>query len=136
MKAKMNLAPDKAALSYTVTTRCVGRDDELGEDIWAPYIVFGDEHVEVTANEAMQAAAAGAPKSPAKKDAIEFLRKRLADGPVPQEEIIDEAVNGEGFSKRTLERAKRELGVVSEKEKGKPDGKWCWKLEDPDVMTV
>jgi putative DNA primase/helicase len=133
IKAKNNLAPDTAALSYTVNTRCVGRDDDLKQDIWAPYLIFGSEHVEITATEAMQAEAAGAkPKNTAQKEAEAFLRERLAEGPVSQEEIVEEA-KANLIAARTLHRAKKELGVTSCKEKGKPDGKWFWTLPEKEA---
>ena len=68
-------------------------------------------------------------KSPAARDeAKKFLTDILANGPVPTTEIED-AANGNAISKRTLERAKRELGITAEK-----NGQWCWRL--PDTATA
>src|SRR5215475_7329740 len=58
VKAKNNLAPDKHALRFMVGTRMVGNDPDAGE-IWAPYVLWDSEHVEVTATEAMEAAEGG-----------------------------------------------------------------------------
>ena len=55
VKAKNNLAPDMKALRYGITAICVGIDDETGSEIYAPYLAWGNEHVKVTATEAMQA---------------------------------------------------------------------------------
>ena len=40
VKAKNNLAPDKYALRYGVNVKVVGRDEELGVDIVAPFVVL------------------------------------------------------------------------------------------------
>jgi len=128
VKAKNNLAPDKAALTYTVSVKCIGHDKHLNKDIWAPYVIFGNEHREITATEAMQQAdGAGAPRNAAHLEAETFLKERLANGPVPQDDILDEA-KGHGIAAKTLQRAKRKLNVVSAKEKGTMYGKWRWAL--------
>src|SRR4029079_10234439 len=51
VKAKNNLAPDKKALSYLTGVRKTGFDEDLQKEIWAPHIVWGAKHVEVTATE-------------------------------------------------------------------------------------
>ena len=63
VKAKNNLSPDNNALSYMTGARKVGEDEETGEEIFAPHIIWGAEHVKVTATEAMQAEAGGAIQS-------------------------------------------------------------------------
>src|SRR6266446_2355311 len=55
VKAKNNLAPDMAGLSYTIDTKTVGTDPKTDELIGAPFVVWGREHVNVTATAAMQA---------------------------------------------------------------------------------
>jgi putative DNA primase/helicase len=124
VKAKNNLAPDKKALRYGMGVKTVGRDERLGVDIDAPFIVWHSQHVEITANEAMAAAGGHT----AKREAREFLLERLRDGPVKAEDIYEEAEHGEGISRRTLERAKKELGIKSRKPPGKFDGAWTWEL--------
>ena len=47
-----------------------------------------------------------------RSEARDFLLERLADGPLPSEEVI-KAAQDVGISKRTLERARKELGVTS-----------------------
>ena len=56
VKAKNNLARDTKALRYGFGVKTVGHDPKLNVEINAPYIVWHPQHVEVTANEAMQAA--------------------------------------------------------------------------------
>src|SRR5262245_57538599 len=49
VKAKNNLAPDVKALSYRIETRLAGEDHRDGRSIYAPVIVWGAEHVEISA---------------------------------------------------------------------------------------
>jgi putative DNA primase/helicase len=128
IKAKNNLAPDTKALRYGFGVKTVGRDPKLGVDIDAPYIVWHPQHVEITANEAMQAAEGRT----AKREAREFLLDRLEAGPVNSDDIIEEAKQ-EGIAEKTLRRAKKELGIKSRR-RGGPDGAWFW--ERPPKRTV
>jgi len=123
IKAKNNLAPDKKALRYGMGVKKVGHDAKLDVDIDAPFIVWHPQHVEITANEAMQAAGGHT----AKREAKEFLLERLEAGPAKQNDILDEAKQ-EGIAEKTLRRAKKDLGVKSSKERGKIDGEWLWEL--------
>jgi AAA domain/Bifunctional DNA primase/polymerase, N-terminal len=123
VKAKNNLARDTKALRYGMSLKKVGHDAKLGVDIEAPFIVWYPQHVEITANEAMQAASGHT----AKREAREFLLDRLETGPAKQNDILDEAKQ-EGIAEKTLRRAKKDLGVKSRKERGKIDGEWLWEL--------
>jgi hypothetical protein len=44
---------------------------------------------------------------------------------------IQDAAEGNGIAKRTLERAKRELGITAEK-----NGQWYWRLPDAAKFEV
>jgi putative DNA primase/helicase len=123
VKAKNNLTRDTKALRYGMGVKTVGHDAKLNVDITAPFIVWHPQHVEITANEAMQAAEG----KTAKREARNFLQERLSAGPVDADELIEEAEQ-EGISRRTLYRAKKELQVRSEKAKGEFGGKWVWSL--------
>jgi hypothetical protein len=128
VKAKNNLAKDTAALTYTVNVKCVGYDKRLRKDIWAPYVIFGAEHREITATEAMRAEAeVGKTRGASQQAAEAFLRARLANGPVLSEELFEEA-KANGISEKTLRRAKDALRGVIWKEQGKLGGKWFWQL--------
>jgi hypothetical protein len=91
-------------------------------DINAPYIVWHPQHVEITANEAMQAAGG----SSVAQEAKEFLREKLESGPKKAEDLIEEA-GQEGIGVRTLKRIKKELGIRSRREGGS-SGTWFWEL--------
>jgi DNA polymerase len=129
VKGKNNLAPkDQKALAFTVDVGDGGIDEETGATIRAPYITFAPDPVDVTAYEAMQAAADC--KSLAARDSAKnFLKDMLAAGRVPKEEI-EEAAEANGISLRTLRRAKDELKVIAEKDRTSPQGKWFWRLPD------
>jgi len=63
-------------------------------------------------------------------DAVTFLRDKLADGPVPGKEVY-RAAESIGISKRTLERAKSQVSIITWRmgEKGKRGGGvWTWGL--------
>ena len=106
--------------------RLVGTDPETKEEIWAPHIEWGSDYVEITANEAMQAEAGGNRGRAERREAKDFLQDRLADGPVKQAELFEEA-EAAGLSKSTLQRAKRDLKIASKKGKGL-DNAWTWEL--------
>jgi len=131
VKAKNNLAPDMAALSYTIDTTAVGQDPDTREAIVAPYVVWGSDHVTITATEAMQAEAGksnNASSSSALDVAKQFLVKKLTMGPVLKSEI-DEEAEANSIAGRTLARAKSDLGIVAKREGGfGKDGKWFWEL--------
>ena len=65
----------------------------------------------------------------ARDEAAEFLRDLLADGPVPAKEAMTRARQA-GISTITLKRAKKTVGVRSEKRGrvGEP-GQWSWVLD-------
>jgi hypothetical protein len=134
VKAKNNLAPDKAALPYFigVNTR-VAHDAATDTDIAAPHIIWGNELVAVSANEAMQAAANGGGAAVARREAVEFLQDRLSDGRKVKTTELEEEAEAQGISKRTLHRARKELGVRAWKEPGKMQGDWH--LHIPIVAT-
>jgi putative DNA primase/helicase len=119
VRGKNNLASsDKQALAYNFEQK------QVAPDIWAPHIVWQPEHVDVTANEAMQAVNGN--KSPAARDdAKTFLEDFLEGGPMLQTEVM-EAAKASMISDKTLRRAKGDLGVKSRK--NHPDGKWRWEL--------
>jgi hypothetical protein len=59
------------------------------------------------------------------ENAVKFLKDILGRGPVPVEEIFEKAIE-QGFSERTLRRARSALGVKSQRR----NGKWWWSLSD------
>jgi hypothetical protein len=129
VKAKNNLAKyDQQSLAYHFGVKMVGFDEELKKDIWAPYIEWDLRPVVVSANEAMEAASNS--KTPRERtSAKKFLEEFLADGPRLQKDVT-EAAEAHLISNATLRRAKDDLGVIAEKEKEVPKGKWRWFLPE------
>lgn len=64
--------------------------------------------------------------APELDEAKTLIRKALKDGPTEAKHMLDQA-RMEGISERTLQRAKKSLGVKSEKSGF--SGKWTWSLE-------
>jgi putative DNA primase/helicase len=126
VKGKNNLAVgDNKSLAYRFRERDVAIDIN-GQVITAPYIVWEGNHVEVTASQAMAAT-----KNPGAKDhAKKFLTDLLTNGPLPKTDI-EETADANGISNRTLYRAKDDLHLIVEKERGRPNGKWVWRLSEP-----
>lgn len=116
---KNNIARSKEGLAYTIVSSVDGRDDS------PPVIAWEADAIDMTADAAM-----GDPDqqrgASELDEAVEWLRAALADGPRQANELYDEATNGAGISKRTLERAKK---VISVAYRDKIPGPWLWKLK-------
>ena len=103
LPVKNNVGIKAQGRGYSIAAKIVA------ENISAPYIIWDDAPVDMTADQAIVAAAKHAKEGRRSlKDAIEFLRELLADGPVGATDV-EEAATEEGISKRTLARAKKEL---------------------------
>lgn len=59
-------------------------------------------------------------------EAVDFLNKELEGGAV-KATVIEGSAEAKGHSKRTLDRAKKQIGVKSKKRKGQ----WYWSLPTP-----
>jgi putative DNA primase/helicase len=129
IKAKNNLAPDTKALSYGISARIVGRDPVNMKEIWAPYVVWGLEHVEISAVQAMEAESTGSAARNPREAAKELLKRLLANGPMLQKDIQDEA-KADDISMVTLRRAKKDLGITGNK-RGL-NGGWQWFFPKPN----
>jgi putative DNA primase/helicase len=129
VRGKNNLAPaakDKT-LAYNITVSPVN-DPDSDVTVMAPHILWQPKHVEVTATEAMQAAADD--RSPAQvESAMRFLGDLLSEGAVESGEVA-KASEVESFSRATLRRASEKLRIEKRKEKGVKDGDWYWRLPD------
>jgi hypothetical protein len=132
VRGKNNLAPTSAdkTLAYSFNVATVGHDPQTGEEIRAPHIHWFPQHIEVSASEAMQAAADN--RSPAQiETAMHFLNDLLTEGAVEHGEV-EEAAEVEKISNATLRRAAERLKIQKSKQRGVKDGKWYWRLPDKD----
>jgi len=113
LPGKMNLGPEQEGMSYRLEAK-----QGVAVVAWGDAVsVSADAVLEQEGNEQRSERLA----------AIDWLRERLADGPVPQRKIKGDA-KAEGFSWATLRRAKDALGVVTEKTGYQ--GSWQWRLKD------
>jgi DNA polymerase len=134
VRCKNNDAPksDNQTLAFHFDVKEVGYDAKLAKAIRAPFIVWEDEYVDVTATEAMQAASENKSASE-RKEAKTLLLALLADG---REVLVDEirsVAKGNGCAWRTIERAKKDLHVEADRvDRTDPKSKWFWKLPPQD----
>jgi putative DNA primase/helicase len=118
-----NLAPEAQSLVYRIETRII--DGDTGEPIETARMVATGEQSGATANDLLRPGDDGHHSE--RDEATEFLRVELAAGPRPAK-AVKAAARDAGISEITLKRAKRELGVRSQKaDFGKG---WKWALPD------
>jgi putative DNA primase/helicase len=80
----------------------------------------------MTANEALAAAnEAAKTRGDAMREAKQFLRDLLEEGPVAAADAAEKAA-AEGINSKTLNRARKTLGVIAEKDGFQ--GPWKWRL--------
>jgi DNA polymerase I-like protein with 3'-5' exonuclease and polymerase domains len=130
VKGKNNLARyEQKTLAFSINEREVGADKRTGDPIRRPYIIWHDEPVDITAIEAMQAAADS--KSPSARDnAKRFIEALLSNGPVSSTEV-QEAATENGISRSTLRRAQEDLRIDVRRDgplNDKRERTWQWHL--------
>lgn len=110
LPVKGNLSAERSGLRFEINR-------ESGV-IWLP------GSVDVSADQALSPERDPAPQ---KAEAIEFLQEILAGGAVSAKEVFEEA-ELRGIGRRTLERAKKELGIRSQRGGFGSGGTWEWAL--------
>lgn len=122
---KNNIGNDQTGLAFTVESH------QLPSGIETSRIVWEDDAVTVTADEAMAAAAPNDEHSATGK-AMVWLRAVLSDGPLKAVEIQLQARES-GIRDKALRRAREKLGIKPKKLTF--DGGWWWELPgDEDVQ--
>jgi hypothetical protein len=119
LSVKNNLGPLAPGLGYSIGTKTITNG------IIAPHVLWDDAPVDLTANQAMAAAAEAKRDGGSMHDAKQFLREILANGPVAVREV-DDAAEGNLIRKRTLYRARKQMGITSTKSDF--DGGWVLAL--------
>jgi putative DNA primase/helicase len=127
---KTNIGSKPLGLTYIVQKVWIV-DKETGEEIETSRICWGTQHIDETADEALNG-----PSEPTHKDdAINFLRQVLADGPMSVADIEAEArsarVLGESQSisqSKPFRVAREALGIVSKRSGFGRGGSWTWAL--------
>ncbi len=117
-----NLAPLAPPLAYTIEDR----------DGRGPQVVWSDEPVTITVEEALRAGAEG----PERGECDRWLRETLAGGCVPAAELR-RACEEAGFAWPTLHRARSRIGALTRREGFGPGSKSYWQLRDaPEQGSV
>jgi len=111
LQLKNNLAPNPGGLAFQI--------------VQPGLVHWHDGSVGMTIDEAMSPAKQGRPTS-VRTEAEEWIRERLADGPVLARDMLIEGE--EAFAMNTLKRAKQSIGVLSRQittgESGQKDRYW------------
>lgn len=121
VRMKSNLGPDGGGFAYKIEPFEIASESGA---VGTSKIAWG-EALEGSAKDLL-----GEPDNAGaipRNDAEDFLRDRLSTGPVLSKEITERATQ-HGISRRTLERAKADLGVQSVK--AEFAGGWLWKLPE------
>lgn len=113
LPTKNNLAPDTGGLAYRVIAPS-----------GVPCLEWENTSVSISADEALSREGGG--ESPG-EEATDWLRNFLMDGPATAEEV-KKASQNEGYSWRTVERAKRKAGVKSERQGFGKGAKYKWSI--------
>jgi hypothetical protein len=125
LQIKNNIAKDPGGLAFRIGQQL------LPGDIIGSLIFWDSERVSCTADQVL-AANENANDRPAQTEAEEFLRDILRDGPRPAKDVETEAKEA-GISWRTVNRAKKTLGIVAERKAEAGHGlgragRWYWSL--------
>jgi hypothetical protein len=144
VRGKNNIArAEQKTLAFGIEECEVGISKKTRRTVRAPHVVWHPDPVDISATEALQAAAEA--KSPsAAEDTKHFIEALLSDGPVLSKDV-QEAVRENGISKRTLDRVRKALGKrISIKrdgpvnDKGEVTWRWHWvsERENSDDITI
>lgn len=120
LPVKNNLAALGHGFAFRLEQRIVDKD------IVASCVAWETSHVTTSADQALRAADDNS-QAGARDTAKQFLAEILAAGPLPKRDIT-EAADANCIAKRTLERAKADLGVIAKKDGF--DSGWTWQLPD------
>lgn len=125
--AKMNLAEMGTAMEYEIQSCTVGEGIGTSRVSWVG-------QTDIHADEVMAAAKAQA-RAPSLLSCQQFLTDILQDGPKPAA-FIENAAKDSGRSLRTLQRAKKILGVVSHKDAFSAGWRWYNKQQWANYEAV
>ena len=121
-RAKSNIGIDDGGYEYDLQQK------EVIAGIFSSYALWGDA-IEGSARELLAEPdnrETGENGNSALEDAKDFLRELLTEGELAQKQIESDA-KGASHSWRTVQRAKKELNIRSNK--SKLDNRWYWRLE-------
>jgi len=111
LPVKNNLAPDSGGLGYEI------------EDVGGQAAIHWGEAISTNTAEALEHE--GPEELSGRQEATEFLKNLLQDGAVAAIEVF-KAARACAISEKTLKRAKKEMGIISEK--ADFGGGWFWRI--------
>jgi hypothetical protein len=115
---KNNLAPDVTGLAFTIESQAATT---------VPAIHWSPDPVASSAESIVGNSRPRGRPDHQREDAMDWLKSRLASGPAPAADVLEEA-DGHGINKETLRRAFRALRGEAVKDGFGPFGQWLWKL--------
>lgn len=115
LPVKNNLAPDTAGLAYELIT-------DPGETM--PFVRWDPSPITTPIDELMAPMGDAGASRDCLEEAKDWLESMLADRPMRAADLV-KAAKQDGIAKRTLDRAKKPIGVISVRD---GDG-WIWKLD-------
>jgi hypothetical protein len=126
---KNNAHKTMPTLAYEIGEIVVGQDQQTGETIAAPRVIWGQEVVNINADQALAAAKPRKARDETQAKVQAFLREMLVEAvsrgnPRIEEKHIREQGEQRGFTIKQLRTAKEKLGIKSEKTGF--DGGWVW----------
>ncbi|MGH8272804.1 MAG: AAA family ATPase [Gammaproteobacteria bacterium] len=121
---KANLAPDATGLAYRIGTDATG----------TPRLEWEPDAFAVDANEALSTVTADPEERSERTEAAEWLRDVLADGSKRASEIFKEAACS--FSKRTLQRARNDIGARVQREGFGGGSRWYIPAKAPQSQNL
>jgi hypothetical protein len=119
LAVKSNVGPLPPGIAYRL------KPARTPKGIEAIRVEWDTEPVDISANEAIHAAAEEGRRGGQRREAEEFLAAYLEAGPMPADKVRA-AAEANGISERTLRRAKQSLRIVAEK--ADFQGGWTWRL--------
>lgn len=121
LPAKNNLGRDNAGIGYRIAPSTMGP---------TPVVVWDDVPIFMSADEYQGHEESSRTPERREHPPTAWLRDYLADGPLPQTQIL-QAAQDAGFTKHQMDSAKRKLGVQPRK----TSTQWVWSLPDQHVST-
>lgn len=130
LPGKNNLAERPAGLAFDIGPGVFTDDDDQPR----PCVRWHDGTVDITADDAVNREPITQSQSTERDEAAEWLQQALAAGARPAKDIIEEAQQVKTISKRTLDRAKKAIGVDAYRIKN--PGPWWWRLPDHEHNAI
>jgi len=124
-----NIGPDRTGFSFNI------KSVSLGSGIETSCVAWDSKPVTVTADDVLGAETSGGHGKGALEEAKEFLRDVLSRGGIEGTAIYRQADDA-GHSKRTIDRAKRELGIRSSKSTFTSPWRWDLPANNPNDADI